>query len=195
MMAAPGHYSASLYKRMDGQVSLLDGPIAFDVERLYPGSLSGAPETEVAAFWRAWEDASREASALSLQLAGAVKRAQAMSDALAHSRADAGELDARIHQLKESFLALDAQLNGNPAKREVGEKTRTTVSQRLSAVERTIYRSLYGPTETSKNGLKLAIKSTESIKSRLEDGLAELEEVGAALVAAGAPYVEGTGVK
>lgn len=195
MMAAPGSYSASLYKRMDGQVSLLDGPIDFDVERLYPGALSGAPETEVAAFWRAWEDASREASALSLQLAGAVKRVQAMSEALAHSRADAGGLDTRIHQLKESFQALDAQLNGNPAKREVGEKTRTTVSQRLSAVERTIYRSLYGPTETSKDGLKLAIKSTESIRSRLEDGLAELNEVGAAVVAAGGPYVEGTGVE
>jgi hypothetical protein len=118
-----------------------------------------------------------------------------MSEALAHSRADAGGLDTRIHQLKESFQALDAQLNGNPAKREVGEKTRTTVSQRLSAVERTIYRSLYGPTETSKDGLKLAIKSTESIRSRLEDGLAELNEVGAAVVAAGGPYVEGTGVE
>ena len=195
MLAAPGTYSASLYKRVDGQVSVLDGPIEFDVERLYPGALPGAPESEVAAFWRAWEDASREASALSLRLAGAVDRVEAMSKALAHSRADAGDLDARVHQLQETFQALDAELNGNPARREVGEKTRPTVAQRLSVVERSIYRSLYGPTETSRQGLELASASMASIQSRLEQGLERLEELGAALVAAGAPYVEGAGVE
>ncbi|MDP5071473.1 MAG: glycosyl hydrolase, partial [Congregibacter sp.] len=195
MMAAPGTYSAALYKRVDGKVSLLDGPVEFEVERLYPGALSGAPETAVAAFWRAWEDASREASALKLTLATASKRVDAMTQALAHSRADAGDLDARVHQLKASFQALDAQLHGNPAKREVGEKTRTTVAQRLSSVERTIYRSLYGPTQTSKDGLKLAVKSMQSIRADLKTALAELEDVGAALVTVGAPYVEGTGAK
>ncbi|EED33687.1 BNR/Asp-box repeat domain protein [gamma proteobacterium NOR5-3] len=195
MMAAPGTYSASLYKRVDGQVSLLDGPVEFEVERLYQGALPGAPEAEVAAFWRAWEDAAREASALNSKLASAVHRSEAMARALAHSRAEAGELDARVHELQASFQALDAELNGNPAKREVGEKTRPTVSQRLSAVERSIYRSLYGPTETSRQGLALALKSMDSIQSRLEQSLAGLEELGAALVTAGAPYVEGNGIE
>ncbi|MEM6775830.1 MAG: glycosyl hydrolase, partial [Pseudomonadota bacterium] len=191
LLAAPGTYTATLYKRVDGQVSQLDEPIEFAVERLYKGALPGAADTEVAAFWRSWEDATRASSALSLGLKRAVARMEAMSSALSRSRADVGQLDARLHELRESLHALDAELNGNPAKREVGEKTRPTVSQRLFAVERTVYRSLYGPTETSQQQLELANASMASIRSRLTSAESALNELGAALVSAGAPYVEG----
>jgi len=100
-----------------------------------------------------------------------------------------------VHRLRASLLDLDAQLNGNPAKREVGEKTQPTVSQRLSVVERAVYRSLYGPTETSRRGLELARQSMESIQTRMDRDLARLDELGAALVAAGAPHVVGSGAK
>ncbi|MEO1081021.1 MAG: glycosyl hydrolase [Pseudomonadota bacterium] len=191
LMAAPGTYTATLYKRVDGQVSQLDEPIEFEVERLYKGALPGAPEAEVAQFWRSWEDAVRESSALSLELERAITRVDSMSLALTRSRADAGHFDARLHQSREALHALDAELNGNPAKREVGEKTRPTVSQRLFAVERTIYRSLYGPTETSQQQLELANTAMASIRSRLNGAASVLDELGEALVAAGAPYVEG----
>jgi hypothetical protein len=172
-------------------VSQLDEPIEFEVERLYQGALPGAPEAEVAAFWRAWEDAARDASKLTLDLDGAVTRADALAEALARSRADTGRLDARLHQLRETLHALSGELHGNPAKLEVGEKTRPTVSQRLFAVERAIYRSLYGPTETSRQGLALANKAMTSLRSRLDGALARLDELGEALVEAGAPHVEG----
>ena len=191
LMAAPGAYTATLYKRVDGQVSQLDEPIEFAVERLYQGALPGAPEAEVAAFWRAWEDAAREASKLALDLERAIARVGAMSEALSRSRADAGQLDGRLHQLRETVHDLDTELNGNPAKREVGEKTHPTVLERLFAVERTIYRSLYGPTETARQGLALANTSMESIRSRLDSAQAGMDELGEALVEAGAPYVEG----
>ncbi|WOJ97716.1 glycosyl hydrolase [Congregibacter brevis] len=191
MMAAPGTYTATLYKRVDGQVSQLDDPIDFDVERLYSGSLPGASDAEVAAFWRAWEDAARESSKLKADLARAVQRSQAMAKALAHSRADAGDLDAKLHQVGETLHALNGELNGNPAKLEVGEKTRTTISQRLSVVERTIYRSLYGPTDTARQGLEVVNKAMKSLATRLDRAESALEELEKALLAAGAPHVEG----
>ena len=191
LMAAPGTYTATLYKRVDGQVNQLDDPIEFQVERLFQGALPGSSDVDVAAFWRAWEDAARESSRLSLDLKHALARVDAMSHALAQSRADAGEIDARLHELRASLHALDTKLNGNPAKREVGEKTRPTVSQRLFVVERTVYRSLYGPTETGKEQLDLATKAMSSLRTRLDAEVAKLREIGAALVAEGAPYVEG----
>ncbi|WP_439100367.1 VPS10 domain-containing protein [Congregibacter sp.] len=191
LMAAPGSYTATLYKRVDGQVSQLDDPIEFDVERLYEGALPGASDEDVAAFWRAWEDATREASRLDLELANAIDRVDAMGKALALSRADTGGLDTRVHQLRETLHTLNAEINGNPAKLEVGEKTRTTIAQRLFAVERTVYRSLYGPTETSQQQLALANKAMASLRKELESAESSIEELGEALVEAGAPYVEG----
>ncbi|MFK8042731.1 glycosyl hydrolase [Congregibacter sp.] len=192
LMAAPGTYSATLYKRVDGQVSQLDEPVTFEVERLYPGTLPGASDAEVAAFWRAWEDATRKASKLDLDLAGAIARVDAMGKALSRSRADAGQLDAGLHQLRETLLALNAEVKGNPAKIEVGEKNRPTVSQRLFNVERTIYRSLYGPTDTSKRELALANKSIGALNAQLKTAEAALEKLAQALVTAGSPHVEGT---
>jgi len=191
LLAAPGSYTATLYKRVDGQVSQLDEPIEFEVERLYQGALPGASDAEVAAFWRAWEDSAREASRLMLELDRAMGRAEAMSEALSRSRADAGQLDARLHELRETLLALDAELNGNPARREVGEKTRPTILQRLFAVERTIYRSLYGPTETSQQQLALANEAIQALRSRLNTARSAMDDLGDELLEAGAPYVEG----
>lgn len=191
MFAAPGTYTAVLYKSMDGQVSQLDDPIEFAVERLYPGALPGAPESEVAAFRRSWEDATREASALTLDLRHAVARVDAMSTALGRSRADAGDLDRRLHNVRETLYALHGELHGNPAKREVGEKTHTTISYRLSVVERTIYRSLYGPTQTGRESLELANKAIKAVRDELTSAEGALQELGKALLEAGAPYVEG----
>jgi hypothetical protein len=194
LMAAPGTYTATLYKRVDGQVSQLDEPIQFEVERLYQGALPGASDADVAAFWRAWETATREASSLALKLERAIASTDAMDQALSRSRADAGQLYAELHELRETLQALNAELNGNPAKREVGEKTRPTISQRLSVVERTIYRSLYGPTQTSQQGLELANKAMKSVSARLDRAESDLNKLGEALISAGAPYVEGVNI-
>jgi hypothetical protein len=96
-----------------------------------------------------------------------------------------------LHQVRDTLHALNAELNGNPAKLEVGEKTRPTVSQRLSAVERTIYRSLYGPTATAQEQLELARQTMGSLRPRLNEAVSALDELGEALLAAGAPHVEG----
>jgi len=192
MMAAPGKYTASLYKRVDGQTTRLDGEIEFEVERLYEGALPGASEADVVAFWRSYEDAVREASAINMQLSNAVSRVKAMAHALSRSRADAGSLDRELHTLRDEIHALNAEVNGNPARVEVGEKTHTTIGQRLFAVERGISHSLYGPTETSRKSLELARKAMSAVKPRLQKALESLDKLGSELIAAGAPYVEGS---
>ncbi len=191
MMAAPGTYTAVLYKKMDGEITQLDGPIEFEVERLYQGALDGAPESEVVAFWRSYEDAIRDASHINLKLSNVLERVKAMNNALVKSRADAGDLDRQLFDVRESIHKLNSEINGSPAKVEVGEKTHTTIGQRLFAVERGVSRSLYGPTETSKRSLALAVKAMEDVKPRLESLISTLDELARKLIAAGAPYVEG----
>lgn len=87
---------------------------------------------------------------------------------------------------------IDDRLYGNRAKREVGERVRPTVGSRLSVVDLGVYHSTYGPTATLRNTLEIANAQLEQIKSELEEAQAEAAALGADLIRAGAPWVEGS---
>ena len=194
LMAAPGKYTAAISKYVDGVHTALGEPIEFEVVPLREGALEGAPPAEVAAFWRAYEEAVGQATAIDISMSNAMKQVNAMQKALAKSEAAPGTLDDRIHALKQKVLALEADLNGMAAKREPGEKTKPTIGQRLFAVDRGISLSTYGPTQTSREQLEIANAEITRMTKALSDLDAELKSAGKALVAAGAPWVEGTGL-
>jgi len=100
-------------------------------------------------------------------------------------------VDARLHEVRQGLLALDAQLNGLSAKREVGEKTRPTIGARLAAISRGVYRSTYGPTRTDRDGLAIVNAQLASVKAQLEKLQGDLSALGKTLIEAGAPWVEG----
>ncbi|MEQ9301555.1 MAG: glycosyl hydrolase [Cyclobacteriaceae bacterium] len=194
LMAAPGYYTATISKYVDGTHTTLGEPMNFEVVPLRKGALEGATPAEVAAFWRAYEEAVGKATAIDISMSSAMKRINAMQKALAKSEAAPGALDDRIHALKQKVLAVEADLNGMAAKREPGEKTKPTISQRLFAVDRGISLSTYGPTQTSREQLDIANTEITRMTKTLSDLDAELKSAGKVLVAAGAPWVEGTGL-
>ena len=73
----------------------------------------------------------------------------------------------------------------------MGEKTRPNVGSRLSAIELGLYHSTYGPTATHRKTLEIANAQLQEIKSKLEEARAEAAALGADLLQAGAPWVEG----
>ncbi len=191
LMAAPGKYTASISKYVDGEHTALGESIEFDVEPLREGALEGAPHSEVAAFWRSYEDAVGKAGAINISMNNAMKRINAMQKALAKSEAAPGNLDNRLHALKQKVLALEADLNGMASKREPGEKTKPTIGNRLFAVERGVSLSTYGPTQTNREQLEIANTEIARMTKALSDLDDELKLAGQALQDAGAPWVEG----
>ncbi len=190
-MAAPGSYTVTLSKEVDGTVTPLSDPMPFNVVPLRKGALDGAPYGDVAAFWRSLEDASKLSGAVANTLAEALKRATALETALKRTPAAPGELDERLHRVRQALLELDGNVNGLATKREVGEKTKPTISARLSAVTLGVGRSTYGPTETNKESLAIVQSELTAAKSRLNQLDAELTSLADALVEAGGPWVEG----
>jgi len=170
----------------------LAGPMKFEVERLRKGALEGASPEAAAAFWREIDQLNRDLSGTSLALRNGLTKVKAMRTALGRATTNPGEMDAQLHRLRVRLLDLDQQLNGSRAKQEIGEKGKTTVSGHMSvAFSGTTY-STYGPTPTHKRSLEKGRTQFSAIKEKLQVILnQELPEMEKALIAAGAPWVEG----
>jgi hypothetical protein len=191
MMAAPGTYTVSVSKQVNGEVTQLAEPMEFEVVPMREGALEGASQEEVASFWREFESVSRQASALEARLDMSLKQSKAMFTALERAAIAPGDMDDRLYKLHSDLRDLEEKLRGNEAKRQVGEKTKPTVGERLFAVHRGISRSTYGPTDTHRRVLDIAKEDIAGLSQELQQYRGDLEQLSADLIAAGAPYVEG----
>ncbi len=191
-MAAPGDYTATLSKEVGGEITTLSLPIRFEVVPLRTRTLPGSSPGEAAAFWRSYEMSVRSSTALSQSLRTELARVDAMQKALSRATVAPGELDKRLNKLKKVLQAIEDELYGNRAKRQVGEKRRPTIESRLNSVELGVYRSTDGPTDTMRRTLEIVNAQILEIKSDLEKARADAATLGEDLLQAGAPWVEGS---
>jgi photosystem II stability/assembly factor-like uncharacterized protein len=192
MLSAPGEYSVTLLKQVDGAITVLSGPVTFEVERLRKGALEGADDEAVVAFWERIGALQRATSATSLVVSNSLKKVDAMRLALSRTPAAPGDLDKQLHELRESLLDLDEQLNGNRAKGQVGEKYNPTMRDRLGFAAGGTRNSTYGPTPNLTNSLDIAYSDFKELSAKLETILnQQLPEMEKALRQAGAPWIEG----
>lgn len=189
-MVAPGTYKATLNKFEKGEFSQIAGPVDVDVVPLRKGSLPGKSIEEVTAFWRQYENMSRDVNALGIQLSNAHKTADKLM--VAATNANVGnDLLKQIAQLKTDLNGLQTELKGNPAKNEVGEKNNPTIGERLFALNRGISRSTYGPTSTHQATMKIIEKEMGKMNEKLSALKAQASDLGRQVVAAGGSWIEG----
>jgi len=192
VMAAPGEYTVTLSKQMDGAITDLSEPMPFKVERMRKGALDSVDPEDTAAFWQQIANLQRATTAASSALNSALKKVDNLQTALSRTPAVPGNLDRELHQLKQGLLELDEQLNGNRSKKQVGEKNNPTINYRLSVARRGTMSSTYGPTPTHKRSLEIADIQFREFRTTLEKILNEqLPKLEEALQDAGAPWVKG----
>lgn len=189
MLAAPGTYSVTLHKQVDGVTTSLAGPVRFEVTPLREGALKGASQNEVSAFYRSFEEVTGKISALEMDWSKTNKRAKAMQKALLQTQADPGNLDTRLHSLQNSLHAIDTEMHGNRAKVLVGEKTKPTLGERVFALYRGLSNSTYGPTATHRKTLQIVQEQLNALDNQLQQAKREMEQLAQAIVEAGGPIV------
>ena len=192
LLAAPGTFSATLAKEVDGVITSLSSTVNFDVVPMREGTLKGSSPAEAAAFWRSYESSVRTSSAVDRALGIELTRVEAMKKSLSRATIAPGDFDERLKSLRMTLQGLEDKLYGNRAKRQVGEKTHPTVESRLYAVELGVYQSTYGPTHTLRETLEIANDDIQKIKIKLETARAEAAKLGEDLLRAGAPWVAGS---
>ena len=191
-MVAPGEYSVTLSKEIDGVTTDLSKPMKFEVERMYKGALVGANPDVTAAFWRETEKLNRSVSAATKILNSTLTKISLMEKALERTPAAPGNLDKQLYDLMQELYAIDEKMNGNGSKSEVGEKNNPTVLSRLNISTWGSFGSTYGPTENLKGNLEIASSEFVQLKKELDELLkVKLPAVEKALMDAGAPWVVG----
>lgn len=195
LLAAPGEYTATLVKILDGQATGLTTPQKFIVKRLKKGSLEGATSNDAAAFWRALEEINLTLSGTRVVLQEHQEKLKRMSVALSRSQSAPGDLDKRLHNLSTQLKTMSKQLNGDAQRNEVGEKSVPTIGDRLSVASMGTNNSTYGPTPTHKQSLNLAKKQLEMLRKELSKIVNEqIPALEQDLIKAKAPYVKGSGI-
>jgi photosystem II stability/assembly factor-like uncharacterized protein len=191
-LAAPGTYTVTLARQLDGETKALAGPVSFEVERMGKGALEGAAPADVAAFWRRIAGVQRATSAAAAALEKAFDRTRTLRAALERSHAAPNGLDAELHAIEQELYALDESLNGNRSRSEVGEPNPPTVQTWLQVAARGTRLSTYGPTPTHRRSLEIAEQELASLRERLNRVLEErLPAFERELEKAGAPWTPG----
>ncbi|MCV6614074.1 MAG: glycosyl hydrolase, partial [Cellvibrionaceae bacterium] len=193
-LVAPGNYTVSMSKEVDGRITELQGPQPFKVVQMHKrGALKAIDAKKVAAFWKQLADAQRLSTATGFALADAVKRLDLLEQSLDRTAIELGQHDVKFAKLRGQLLALDTRLNGNPAKNQVGAwNDKASVWDRLGHAQIGTFRSTYGPTPAIQNSLDIA--SEELRELRLEFNQLITEAIPAferELQALGAPWVPG----
>ena len=189
-MAPPGSYKVSMYLEDNGTVRLLSGPISFNVKPLYEGSLEGATPKITSDFWRSFERTYREFSVFNFDLKKTTQRLNAMEKASRVANLTPGSVAKELSDIRTDMNALNMEINGNPAKRSIGEKTAPLLGDRLFAIFRGIERSTYGPTSSHKKQMQIITTQLTTANNKLNTIQQNLTSVYAKLKAAGSPYVE-----
>lgn len=154
------------------------------------GTLEGSTMEEVVAFWRAFEDASKDVDKLGIQLSGVRQRVEKLFYAAAHANLSS-EVLAEVTSLRKDLGALDTELNGNSAKNQIGERNKPTLGDRTFALWRGISTSTYGPTDTHKETMEIIKKQATDIMQRLGNLQAKATDLSNRVEAAGGSWVEG----
>jgi hypothetical protein len=192
LMVAPGTYTVTLAKNIDGVVTELDGPVSFEVVPLRKGALPSASPEEVAAFWKELSEFNKKLDALSLELSNGVKRLKAMKGAVVYTQANPGDLDKQLHDAMIEIMKLEEELSGSKVKAQVGEKNNPTIQDRFSAATIGTFRSTYGPTPVHKRSMEIANEQFNALAAKAEKMMNEtIPSLEKELQKAGAPWVEG----
>lgn len=190
-MAAPGEYTVTLAKQVDGVVTDLSQPMPFTVERLQEGALPGSDPAVTAGFWRELERFQKSITATREVLSEAIARANMLQKALARTQAVPGALESDLHRLRQSLADLDLQLSGSRSKREIGEDRPPTIADRHGVATESM-NTTYGPTPTQERSLEIAAAEFQTLKQQLEQLVqTDMPKIEQAMQEAGAPWIKG----
>jgi photosystem II stability/assembly factor-like uncharacterized protein len=191
LMAAPGQYSVTMHKEVNGTITPLAGPESFNVVPLRKGTLEGASPTEMIAYLEELGDLQASVSSFNIILNNAREKVQAMERALVNAPVEPGEVDEKLYALQNEMKDMEQAINGDPNKGIIGERTPPSFQSRMFTSMRGL--TTYGPTAMHKENLKIAQSQMMEHKAKLDEMVnVKIPAMEKALQNVGAPWIEGT---
>jgi photosystem II stability/assembly factor-like uncharacterized protein len=191
-LAAPGTYTVSLAKRVEGVLTELGEPQAFEVVPMRTPTLAGASPAEAAAFLRQLADLKRSVEGAQSAIEEAAERLAAIKEVLVRSTVGDPSLDDEARRLESNLQGLKERLLGNERRRRLGDPGPVSISRRLQVVYYGNNWSTYGPTPTHRQSFDIASEEFTTLRVELDRLLREeLPQLEDELDAAGVPWTPG----
>ncbi len=195
VLTAPGTYTVSLRKQVEGQWTDLTEAVSFEVSPLREGSLPSAGPAAAAEFWLELEAANRRAGAIGALTADLLERVKAMRSVLARATSDADSLDARAARVERQLHDIELAFSGSSRRDDAGDSGPVSVQHRLSMASMGTSWSTYGPAPSHKESLRIGLATMATLAEQLEqlrlNAMPALEQ---ALDQAGVPWSPGRGI-
>lgn len=152
-----GVYTVQLFKKHQGILTALSKIQTFEVERIRQNVLDNPESASHQQYAQKLNALFVRVDHMRKKFDVTTKKIKALKRGLSFTQAQSQELHQMVYDLQQQQLALDKQINGSPAKKEVGEKDTPTLSNRLSVASRGFYNNTYGPTKMHKESYDMAV--------------------------------------
>ena len=195
VLVAPGTFSASMSKRIDGVLTAMDQTQSFDVVSIREATLAGSTQEQRVIFSSQVDELLRAATGTSEAIDQIIAEIDAIKDVLPSSTAD-GSLYEIANALQQHLRQQSDRLTGNSTRGSFKDVEAMSVQDRLWHAGFTPGATAYGPTPAQRESYRIARAQYDDIVATLtqpiETGYEALKD---ALDAAGVPWTPGRGIQ
>ncbi|MDC1108825.1 glycosyl hydrolase [Flavobacteriaceae bacterium] len=183
----PGTYSATLYKRVGGDLTKLSDPVSITVERIRENVLKNPNADKHEQYNIALAELTTLINKSSHVFMKAMSRVATYERNLNQVKTNKEELTKAVYLLRDKMNVLDREFSGSAAKAEIGEKDRLNIMDRLMKARGGWYPNSYGPTELHMQSFEIAKQMYERSKPKIDGFVEEVRKLGKLLEDAGGP--------
>ncbi|MCH7981534.1 MAG: glycosyl hydrolase [Proteobacteria bacterium] len=195
VLVAPGTFSVSMSKRIDGVLTALNQDQSFDVVSIREPTLAGSTQEQRVIFSGQVDELLRAATGTSEAIDQIIAEIDAIKDVLPSSTAD-GSMYEIANALQQHLKRQRDRLMGNVTRGSFKDVETMSVQDRLWHAGFTPGATAYGPTPAQRESYRIARAQYDDIVATLtqpiETGYEALKE---ALDAAGVPWTPGRGIQ
>ena len=190
-LAAPGTYTVSLERRVDGVTIPLASPQTFVCAPLGGESIPITDRAATVAFQQKVTRLQRAMLGASRLAGEATARVQHLKVALNDTPSDVAALEQQARAIEARLYDLNVVLNGDRVVREHNEPTPATLTERLNQVVGGAWTTFADPTTTHERQYTIAASEYQKMAATLKAIIADLAALEAKAEAAGAPWTPG----
>ena len=165
LMALPGTYTATLFKRVDAKVTPLSEAVSFELQPIYQGALEGASYEEIAAYSNDVSRAQKRALSSTTVLMQLKDTMALLRTAIDRTPSDVAKLEAQFAAIQDEINEVNRAFYGLKSRDKMGIKPANIMSRLRYA--RSALGSSYGPTQQHKDQLGYAQNSLDSVVTRI----------------------------
>ena len=166
LMALPGTYSATLFKREGATVTQLAEPVEFTLESIYEGALKGASAEDITAYGNAVTKLQKRAMSATTVLGQVKETMELLRVAIDRTPSDVSQLEAKFASIQRELNDINKAFSGLESRNRKGIKPANIMSRLRYA--RSALGSSYGPTQQHKDQLGYAEDELNQVSARIK---------------------------